>query len=259
MTTPSTPLYNDIQNTLQLEKDYLSRLYVSPKSGSVSDTDITGMNEILKNVNNMSNDLSSNYLSGHILAKLSDVNNIVTTETTRLEEKKRSMEDIINSKKRAIELNENYAEKTHEYTKIIILFVIGLAIWIALILINNYLFPLPDWLVTTVLICVFLVIIFISLNIYLKILSRDKMDFNKIDINPPATLTQDQIANQINLAQKQSQKGGNLFDTTNVKGAECVGSTCCSTGTKWDVTKQSCIKEGFASYSPNEFENYSAV
>jgi len=62
------------------------------------------------------------------------------------------------------------------------------------------------------------------------------MNYNELDLAGPAvpTSSADIAANQV-----EAGKAGNLLGTINLLG--CVGSACCSAGTKWDNEKSKCV------------------
>ena len=73
------------------------------------------------------------------------------------------------------------------------------------------------------------------LFVYSSISSRSPMNYNELDLAGPAAPTASDIAaNQV-----AAGKAGNLLGTVNLLG--CVGSACCSAGTKWDNEKSMCV------------------
>jgi len=198
---------------------------------------------------------------------------IIKDETDRLNKKKQSVNDVLTSKERMIQLNTNYIERNAQYQKMLIAIIIGLAVYIVIYLISKII-PIPNIVFTLILIITFTVIFIYCFNIYLVIVNRDPMDFDKINKPPPVTLT----ATQINKALESNIAGsstGNSDLLANLNMGNCAGSSCCSTGTVWDISAQLCV-EGFKSmsmdepvyrvvnqtintkiYTPNEFDNYS--
>jgi hypothetical protein len=64
--------------------------------------------------------------------------------------------------------------------------------------------------------------------------SRDKMDFDKIATTSPKILSTSEIAAQL----KENQTSGDILGSLNLGG--CIGSSCCDTGTVWDISGQMC-------------------
>ena len=73
------------------------------------------------------------------------------------------------------------------------------------------------------------------LFIYSSISSRSLMNYNELDLAGPAAPTVSDVA----ASQVAASKAGDLLGTINLLG--CVGSACCSEGTKWDNEKSKCV------------------
>jgi len=201
---------------------------------------------------------------------INTINTIINNETERLNQKKQSVNDILTSKERMIQLNTNYVERTAQYQKMLIAVIIGLAIYLFLYLINKVV-PIPDVIFSLILIVVFLVIGIYCFNVYLVIINRDPMDFSKINKPPPNKSTPAQIDNA-NASNAKSSGVNLLPDEANM----CIGSSCCSLDTTvWDISSQKCIEKfdtmfkdqpvfrmvkqtaNTKTFTPNEFEAYS--
>jgi hypothetical protein len=177
-------------------------------------------------------DMSNNNVgnvSENVLEKQNQMNKIIDQEMARLDSKKSTVDDIVSSKERMYQLNTNFIERKQEYQKMMIALIIGLAICIILYTVNNFL-PIPSVLITLILIVTFAGVFIYCFNVYLVIVNRDRMDFQKIDTTPPVIDTKNQ---------GQSTGGGNLLDGINM--GMCLGSSCCSEETTWDVSAQLCV------------------
>ena len=69
---------------------------------------------------------------------------------------------------------------------------------------------------------------------FLDIRSRDRMDFNKLDLAIPKIKTPSEIEKEM----ADQAKVGNLLGTINLQG--CVQNNCCSDGTHWDAKDAVC-------------------
>ena len=206
---------------------------------------------------------------------MTDCSNTITTiinnETERLNQKKQSVNDVLTSKERMIQLNTNYVERTAQYQKMLIAVIIGLSIYLFLYLINKVV-PIPDVIFSLILIVVFLVIGIYCFNVYLVIINRDPMDFSKINKPPPNKSTPAQIDN----ANASNAKSSDLDLLSILNANMCIGSSCCSLDTTvWDISSQKCIEKfdtmfkdqpvfrmvkqtaNTKTFTPNEFEAYS--
>jgi hypothetical protein len=75
----------------------------------------------------------------------------------------------------------------------------------------------------------------------LIIVNRDPIDYDKLNISPPPTLSSSQIQTATNANANISAGNMNLLGDLNI--LTCLGSSCCSTGTIWDVSAQLCLKD----------------
>ena len=182
---------------------------------------------------------------------------IIKDETEHLNKKKQSVNDVLTSKERMIQLNTNYIERKAQYQKMLIALIIGLAVYILIYLIKQFI-PIPDVVVSLIIIIIFSVIAIYCFNIYLVIINRDPMDFDKINKPPPVTLTASQINQSIasNLA-GSSNGNADLLATLNM--GTCSGSSCCSIGTVWDISSQLCIEDDTFKTMSNDEPVYKVV
>ena len=63
------------------------------------------------------------------------------------------------------------------------------------------------------------------------------MNYNEFDLAGPALPSEAEVAAR----QAAAGKAGDLLGTINLVG--CVGSACCSAGTKWDKEKSKCVPD----------------
>ena len=235
---------------------------------------VPNRNKINDNLDMLNLDLSHN-VAPAILSKQQDMKDIIDAETSRLQIKERSINELTDSKKRMIQLNNNFIERKEQYTKMLIAVVIGLAIFLFLRIIG-LIIPIPGFLINTILIIIILTVLFYCYRIYMVLLSRDKLDFEKINTTPPLVLSREQIQSNLDA----NAKKGNLLGTINL--GLCQGSDCCDVGTEWDISNQHCISKnniniqgfqlmsntenanlktmckmrGTSSYVPNEEDHY---
>ena len=109
-----------------------------------------------------------------------------------------------------------------------------------------------------ILIVTFTVIAIYCFNIYLVIINRDPMNFEKINKPPPVTLTASQI-NQAIATNLVGSSNGNadLLGTLNM--STCSGSSCCSIGTIWDISSQLCVEDDTFKTMSNDEPVYRVV
>lgn len=232
-------------------------------------------------ISNVITDMSLNRLnnvSDHTLQKQTEMNAIINDETNRLEDKQQTVDDMIDSKERMIQLNSNFIARKQEYQKMMIAIIIGLAVCIILYTINNFL-PIPSAIISIILIITFVGVFIYCFTVYTVIANRDHMDFEKIIMKSPVIPVDQQ-------GQRDQTNSSGVGGSTNLLGSltagMCIGSSCCSVQTIWDTSKNLCVKgpvESFEpllkvnadsfnvikqnvkspqSFTPNEFDEYSS-
>jgi hypothetical protein len=185
-------------------------------------------------------DISNNNIGNAVLAKQHDMQKIISNENTRLDIKQKSIDDALTSKERMIELNANYTKRKTQYQKMMIAIMIGLVIYFTVYIIDSIL-HIPDAIFFLILIITFVSVAIYCFNIYLIIVNRDPIDYDKLNISPPPTLSSSQIQTATNANANISAGNMNLLGDLNI--LTCLGSSCCSTGTIWDVSAQLCLKD----------------
>lgn len=213
-----------------------------------------------------------NNVSDNTLQKQTQIDAIIKDEKARLENKEKTVNDMIDSKERMIQLNSNFIARKQEYQKMMIAVIIGLAICIILYTLNNFV-PIPSVIITIILIITFAGVLIYCFSVYTIIVNRDHMDFEKINMKSPI----------IPVDQQGQSKGINLLSS--LTAGMCIGSSCCSPTTVWDTSNNLCALKpiGFESFepllkvnadsfnvvkqninspqsfTPNEFDNYSTI
>jgi len=237
MTTTSP--YFDLQGALTAQKNLIMEL-----SGGI--TDFTTLGNIRNSYVQLGQDMS-NSIAPFILTKYDQINNIVTTETDRVNRKQQSVQQLVDSQKRLISLNNNYIERTKIYVKVVIFLVLIVLLLIILrrVGVSETIFTI------TAAICISAFFIY-CLNQYYLLSSRDNLDFNSLNNPAPNVLNSSQVQQKVLDARSKTSQGGNIFSSIDL--GQCIGSNCCSTDTVWDVSSQMCIRESF---TPSEFDSYS--
>jgi hypothetical protein len=202
-----------------------------------------------------------------ILTNQSQVSNIVNTELERLKDKKTSVDQAIIGQQRIVTLNDNYRQRYAQYINIIVVICITLVLIIGLITLENTFTFIPSYVFETLMAFIFIGGLYLCYVFYSLIQSRSNMDFNKLNLPGPVSLSPAQLE-----AQKQAAaKSGNLLGTINLYG--CIGPECCGNNTQWDSGNSICLPNGETysgfttmtiSYnninvlpnSPNEYANY---
>ena len=181
-----------------------------------------------------------------ILTEQEKVIDIVTEEQKRLDEKAFLIEQAEETERRKVLLTESNTLRKAEYTKIIMIFIICIAIHIILLLIVKYLVPEPmDPKLNTFFILLhlfnFALWTIVAFYIFVTIQSRSQINFNKLELPPPSTTSTPSTSPSTN--------------TTLLKDLGfCYTDSCCGSNTTFDESSGECVansstpsNEGFIS------------
>jgi hypothetical protein len=208
--------------------------------------------------------------SAQVMTNQKQMSDIVDSELARLTQKKQSIDDAISTKERVSVLNDSYRQRYMEYTKMMRIFIIALVCFLLLFFGGKYIPIIPSIVFDILYIILFVVTCIIEVNIFIGIQRRNKLYFDRINLDPPAT------SDQVAASKTASGLSGNLLDSINV----CIGKNCCSDGTYWDTETSMCLpgtdpnadsfsilaysntgQDTFspAANSPNEFTEYTII
>jgi hypothetical protein len=239
--------YNtDLNGLVALQKEYLKILENKPNDPELT-TKVAQLQTELESAYTSLE--TANVSSSNVLTHQEDVADIVDTEKDRLLIKKQSIDNALVGKKRAIELNDSYQKKQAEYNKIKFAWVIALAISVILVISKKTFVFLPSFMFDLFTILVLLGASIYTISILVEVSRREKINFNKLDLPDPAARTEAELQAAAKAASKE--EGGDLLGGMNLYG--CVGSYCCSPGTKWDNDITKCVHDD--EYDPNEIQD----
>lgn len=157
------------------------------------------------------------------LTKQKQVNDLLQDEIGRLEEKETQIEEAQAGQKRVLMLNESYRMRQAEYTKLIIASVFVFAIVILIKYTRAFFDVLPDAVYTLIHIILFSALIIYAMMIYINVSSREKTNFNRLDIPTPDVVK--------SAEDKRRQKRKDAGYLTGINDSElCRGAACCSDG-----------------------------
>jgi len=205
------------------------------------------------------------------------VDDVLIAEKDRLDKKKELIDKAEFSQNRQQELNESYRKRYMYYNYIGVVVVITLLVYLALVMLQYFIPIIPSVIIDIATMFIFaFIIIFVVYNL-IKIYSRDKLNFDKINNDNANIISASEL-------EKQRQKdilSGNL---SGIAVPTCSGAACCSTGTRWDSGNLVCmpgnvisaftsISESFSMindndilingtvkpFEPSEFDNYAKI
>ena len=236
----------DLNGLVALQKEYL-KILENKENDPTLTTKITQLQTELESA--YASLETANVSSNNVLTHQEDVSDIVNTEKDRLLLKKQSIDNALVGKKRAIELNDSYQKKQAEYNKIKYAWVIALAVSVILVISKKKFVFLPSFMFDLFTILVLFGASIYTISILIEVSRREKINFNKLDLPDPAARTAAELQSAAKAASKE--EGGDLLGGMNLYG--CVGSYCCSPGTKLENDISKCVHDD--EYEANANQN----
>jgi len=237
MSNPSYP-YVDLKGVLDIQKNYLSSLQSSDPNSSAM------IGSIQTNLSNMyTNYAQSNPSTDASIVHQKELLDIVNTEKQRLMDKKQSVDNVIYGKKRAVELNDSNRLRQNRYTNLLVIMTIVLALFAGIMVMSMYLTFIPQVVFDILSIIVISVGIYISVYTFLDIQSRDKMNFNHLDL--PS------LPNK-NAGNTMAKGSGSVTDLLfGLQG--CVAEQCCGPNTFYDQGNGVCVPLSLKAFTTMSF------
>ena len=109
---------------------------------------------------------------------------VINAEYTRLNEKKKSIDDALSAQKRAIWLNESYRKRYSRYTQIVMIISVVFVIYLGVLAFRKYFPYYPEWITDVYLIIVFFVGGVLCVNILVEIAGRSTTNYDELDLPP---------------------------------------------------------------------------
>jgi hypothetical protein len=126
------------------------------------------------------------------LARQDVTYNIVSNEANRLQQKKQSVDNAYDSTRRMVHLNNNYQKRYWDYTKIIMIWVGVLALYLIMNLLTQYVPVIPSILTDILVLIAVIVGAVYSFVIYNNLQNYDMMNYGQI--NPAAPVISEETA-----------------------------------------------------------------
>ena len=160
---------------------------------------------------------------------MSDANAILQNEADLIQTQINNVDATITSQKRVIALNESYSKKMSAYTRLILAIVFALAIAVLLNMLKSKFDIIPSAVITIAYIILFSISSVYAMFVVSDIDSREKTDFDKLDLGPPSGVSSN--------IQKISQ------DTSDydLLPGYCIGKDCCTSYMACDNDNNKCF------------------
>jgi len=178
-----------------------------------------------------------------VLTKQKQVNNILTSEINRLNVKKEQIDNARQGQMRVLMMNESYRKRQAEYMKLIIAVVFVFALVIVMRYMRVFFNVLPDIVYTLLHILLFASVIIYSMITYVNVNSREKINFDRLDLPGPKT----ESTADFDARNAAAKLAGDLLGVSN--SGLCFGASCCNTKatdatkTKWAENTGKCIPD----------------
>ena len=170
----------------------------------------------------------ANTSSSAVLTQQQEMVNIINAEQQRLLEKKNQIDQASMQEQRIALLNNSYRLRYAQYTKIMIVFIIGLAIHIVLRLLSGFFDQVPNFITVLLHIANIVICGAIIIRLYADIQMRDQINFNQIVLPPPV----------LDVSGGYGTPSPANFD--NLWGGFCYGQECCGPNTVWNSDTSVC-------------------
>lgn len=189
MTTPQPNAgYFDLAGVSKVQQNYLLDLSNSYPNVNNAATVASYVNELQNQMKGLSQSyVDANTSGAAVLDQQNKMIEIVDAEHQRLLQKKYLMDQAASQQDRIALLNNSYRLRYAQYTKIVIVIIIGLCIHIVLRLIGSYFTQVPTLPLVLLHIVNIVVCLIIVTYIYADAQMRDQIDFNQLNIPPPNT------------------------------------------------------------------------
>jgi hypothetical protein len=230
MSTPSPAVqgYFDMSAIFNIEQNYfidVSNMYANPNDAAITASYLLNLQNQMKNVN--STFKNANTSAENVLTQQQQIVQILNDENLRLEEKQALIKSAWEQNQRIALLNSTYQKQYGQYTKMTIVVVFGLVIFIVLRIISQMFSQVPGPLIVflhivNVCVCLILITIF-----WATLQTRSKINYDVLDLPPPNT-------NKAGTTNTVSTPQSNLFGI-------CADKSCCGVGTIWDPNTGLCI------------------
>jgi len=208
----------NLSDYIKLNKQYVLDLTSITQDDS---DDITSLNNKLNSI--AANVGDKTVASNDLINKQNEVKGILDKETQYLKTKEEDINAATQGQKRLIHFNQSYSEKYKTFNKISFAVIFAFVLIIGLIYQQKWFDMIPEFINTLLYIVIFACLIIYIMFILIEVASRDKMDYDKINIPGPNVMTDSEILK----ARNKLIRDGKLSDLSDV----CKGGECCSDGT----------------------------
>jgi len=221
----------DLSSVFHVQQDYLFDTAIHNANANSAPQIVGYVSDVQNKLKSLSGQFQdANTSSQAVLAHQQQMLDIVNAERDRLEAKKQLVDSADMQQQHVMVMNNTYRKKYTDYTKVVIVCVIGIGVFILLRMMGNFL-QVPEWIVLLLHIVNIVICMMVITMIYAVIQSRDRIDYDKLNLPPPNTGPASALSKDISNV--------SLF------GQFCWGEQCCDSnnGVVWDERLGMCISK----------------
>ena len=263
-----TPYYTDVSGIFNIQQNLIGNL--APLSGNAN------VDSTISNISQKLSALYANFADSTadgVLTRQQDMINILNKEQARLTLKKAEIDDAYVGKQRAVQLNESYRMKYHQFMKIMLVVIVTLVLFIFVTFLSSRFPIVPSFIFEMLSILIISVGLFAIYFLVIGMLRRNNAHYDQLNLSPPPG-----AGGNVIISAPPAPNLQDLLSGLNIN--QCIGSSCCADGTRWDGGNASCVgnsRSGFTTIqiaqnngdfygrplvkanSPNEDEHYTKI
>jgi hypothetical protein len=219
----------------------------------MSDSQSNNLGTLNTTISNLQPSLTTlQQYSSSVLSQQNSMNTIVNNESSRLNDKKQSIDNAYSSQQRAVYLTDNTQKQYNGYSKMLVVIVIGASVLFLLGILQPYLTFLPPFFIPIKYVTVFATVFIYCFLIYQDIQKHDPMNYDRIHQKTMDASGMDVSGSNSSTSDSSSNS---IF---------CSNNACCATGTFFDTSLNQCLpnKQGFENINPvgaYEYSDYSPI
>ena len=235
--------YFDLSGVFKVQQNYILDLSNSYPNVNNAATIATYVNNLQNQMNNVSQSYDQANTSGSaVLTQQNQMIGIITAEQQRLLAKKQLIDQANSQEERIALLNNSYRLRYSQYTKMLIVVIISLFIYVGIQILVGFFAQVPTIAVIILHILNFAVCGIILIYMYADLKSRDQINYNQINLPPPPI---DACGNLITTPAAASDFN-NLWSGMGF----CYGQQCCGPNTNWDTNTMTCLSNSSLASTP---------
>jgi hypothetical protein len=199
--------------------------YLSLNTGDASDDVVNKLNQSLTEMRSSVSTSQASIIPS--LTRQQDVQNILSREQARLNDRKSAIDAADKGQKRMVDLTKNATQRNRAMNNLYMTVVIALVVYLA---IRQLVGIVPELVIDIMMILLVAGTLLTLITMYYDYNRRNNMDFEMINLGEPSALTGGASTPSTGSGLLQSRINGN-----------CVGEACCPEGTTYNEKYAICV------------------